>query len=266
MPAGDAEIAADRLRIAGAWAIEERGDDPVELRTVISSDDDEVVRRLGDLPGTWQLEFHDAIEVDSSAWREHARPVVVSPRLTLRPAWLPVPRTGGGPGRGLDIAIEPGAAFGLGDHPTTRLCAAAVDRLVRPGDRVLDVGCGTGVLSIVAACLGAGAVEAIDISPAAVEQTVDNAVRNGVTATVSASTTPLHDVAGRYDLVVANVPAPELVAMAVDLRGTVAPHGRLIVSGVLAAHHAHVLVALRPMTVVATSTSGEWAAVELRHP
>lgn len=262
VPAVDVELAADRLRQAGAWAIEERGTDPVELRTVVANDLAEIVRRLGEVPATWRIEVEDAAEVGAELWREHARAAVVSPRITIHPAWRPVsPRAGH-----LDVVIEPGSAFGLGDHPTTRLSAAAVERVVRPGDRVLDVGCGSGVLSVVAALLGAKAVEAIDVSPAAADSTRDNSERNDVAGVVGVSTTRLRDVVGEFDAVVANILAPELVAMAPDLRRTTAPHGRLIISGILAGRHDHVLAALRPMLPVGTTTMDEWAAVELAHP
>lgn len=264
VPVADAELAADRMRGAGAWAIEERGSDPVELRTVLARDDDEVVRRLGRIPATWQVDFEDVVETESQRWREHAGPVSVNMRLTIHPAWTPSVDDAR-PADHLDVVIEPGSAFGLGDHPTTRLSAAAVDRLVRPGARVLDVGCGTGVLSVVAARRGAGTVVAIDLSPAAVEATVDNAIRNAATRAIVASTTPIAEVPGAFDLVVANILAPELVAMAADLRRLTAPDGHLVVSGILADGHDHVVAALRPMSIVATATLAGWAAVELAH-
>lgn len=260
VPATDAELAADRLWVAGAGAVEEvdRGDGAVGVRSVLAGDEAVSLARLGELPATWCVEWVDVADVPSEAWRDFAVPIEIGDGLVVRPAWLPEL----GDGR-LEIAIEPGSAFGLGDHPTTRLSAAATVRAVRRGCSVLDVGCGSGVLGIVAARLGAGRVVAIDIAEAAVEATVDNARRNGVAARISASSTPLADVDDRFDLVLANVLAPTIVAMAPDLRRVLAPGGVLVISGVLAERHDHVVDALAPLRVVRTDVLDAWAAVEL---
>jgi ribosomal protein L11 methyltransferase len=134
-----------------------------------------------------------------------------------------------------------------------------------PGATVLDVGCGSGVLSIVAAKLGAPYVEAIDISAAAVEATAANAARNGVAGVVTADTRGLADVGGPFDVVLANLLAPIIVELAADLRRVTAPGGALVVSGILAERHDHVLAALAPMVVVDAATRGPWAALLLRH-
>jgi ribosomal protein L11 methyltransferase len=128
---------------------------------------------------------------------------------------------------------------------------------------VLDVGCGTGVIAVMAAMSGAGAVRAVDVASAAVEATRDNAVRNGVV--VEVDTASVGELEGEFDLVVANILAPILVELAVDLRRLTAPNGHLVVSGILAEHHEHVLAALAPMTVERTDTLDGWAAVTLRH-
>ena len=121
------------------------------------------------------------------------------------------------------VLIDPGRAFGSGSHPSTLLALAALEALVLPGSTVLDVGCGSGVLAVAAARLGAGRVVAIDIDPAAHEATLDNAARNGVAVEVSA--TPLGEVAGRFDVVVANLLAPTLVELAAPLGERVGEQG-----------------------------------------
>ena len=261
VPAVDAELAADRLWQAGARAVEEIAatTGSVGLRTVLAADDAVSLGRLGALGAAWTVEWIEVPDEPSEAWRDHAAPVVVDDHLVLRPAWLPALDDGR-----LEVAIEPGGAFGLGDHPTTRLCAAAVRRVVQPGCSVLDVGCGSGVLGIVAARLGAAQVVGIDIADAAVEATLDNARRNDVADRVTASTTPIGDVDGTFDVVLANVLAPAIVAMADDLRRCVAADGSLVVSGILATSHAHVLAALAPLRPVRTDVVEAWAAVELR--
>jgi ribosomal protein L11 methyltransferase len=260
VPANDAELAADRMMQAGAFAVEERrvAPDRVELRAAIGERAED---RLGELPAQWVLRVEVADAEPLETWREFAVPIEVAADLVLRPAWLPVLNRGGV----TELAIEPGAAFGLGDHPTTLLSAAAVWRAARRGARMLDVGCGTGALAIVALAAGADQVVAIDIAEPAVSATLANAVRNAVGDRITASTTPLAAIDAEFDLVAANILAPTLVALAADLRRVTAPHGTLIISGVLTDRYTHVLDALAPMTVVATHTRDGWAAVELRH-
>jgi ribosomal protein L11 methyltransferase len=233
----------------------------VELRTSLGVDDAVSRSRVGQLPPGWVLEFREVDERPAETWREFVRPIEVNDRLVIRPAWCDaVDRPGV-----LDVSIEPGGSFGLGDHPTTRLSADAVDALTRPGDRVADVGCGSGVLAVIAALRGAAVVTAIDIAEPAREATVDNADRNGVGQIVQASTRTVHELRGTYDLVVANILAPTLVQIAPDLRRITDPGGRLVVSGVLADGYDHVLDALVPMAVVDTAVLDGWAAVTLGH-
>ena len=264
VPCDDAEIAADRLWSAGARAVEERdaSEGRIELRTVLAADDAISLERLGRVPASWSPEFVDVAEAPEQTWRSFATPIEVTADLVIRPAWLPSTDRQGL----IDIAIEPGASFGLGDHPTTRLSAVSVRRLTNPGDRVLDVGCGSGVLAIIAARCGASDVVAIDIAEAAREATDDNARRNEVASIVRASSTPLDQIDGRFDLVLANILAPTLVSLAADLRRVTSHSGSLVISGILAERYDHVLAALAPMAVVDVQTLDGWAAVELRHP
>ena len=260
VPAGEADLGSDRLWAAGASAVEEHevGGDVV-LRTVLASDDAVSRRRLGALPVGWTLRFVDVDDAPAETWRDFAVPVRVNDELEIRPAWCEVPpRTGR-----TVIEIEPAGSFGLGDHPTTRLSADAVWRNARPGHRVLDVGCGTGVLAIVAVERGASRVVAIDVAEAAREATEANARRNGVAEQIEASSRPLAEIDGEFDLVVANILAPTLVALAADLLRVLAPSGRLVISGILAGQHDHVVAALAPLRRVRTVELDSWACVEL---
>lgn len=260
-PSAGAELAADRLWGAGARAVEEveLAGGRVGLRSVLAGNDATSLARLGPLPDGWQAEWIDVADEPAQTWRSFARPIAIGDDLVIRPAWCaPI-----GDGR-LEIEVEPGGSFGLGDHPTTRLSAAATRRLVEPGSSVLDVGCGSGVLGIVAALRGASNVVAIDIAEAAVEATVDNARRNGVASLVDASSTPITEIEGPYDLVVANILAPSIIAMADDLRRVLGPGGALLISGVLAERFDHVVAALHPLRIVSVDTIDAWAALELR--
>ncbi len=131
---------------------------------------------------------------------------------------------------------------------------------------VLDVGCGTGVIAVMAALVGASDVRAVDVASAAVEATRDNAARNGVADQVEVDTTPAAGLDGSFDLVVANILAPTLIELADDLRRLTALDGRLVISGILADRHDHVLAALAPMVVVHSDVLDGWAAVTLCHP
>jgi ribosomal protein L11 methyltransferase len=267
VPSDEAELAADRLFGLGVAAVEERSSDVdghVELWTEVGDSAaaiDVAVAALDDR-WTWRTTVLDESVADT--WRQHAAPITVADGVVIVPTWLAGTVD---TGTCIPILIDPGAAFGLGDHPTTQLTLRALLGELASRSRpmsVLDVGCGSGVLAIAAAQRGANPVVGIDISTAAVEATGANALVNGVADVVDVSTTPLADVVGEFDVVLANVLAPALIDMAVDLRRVVAPGGVLVVSGILADRHEHVLEALAPLSPVATATVDGWAAVTLR--
>jgi ribosomal protein L11 methyltransferase len=300
VPTADLEVAADRLWQLGVRAVEERlpadgaenrpanrppngpasdrndaRDTMVELWTSLGADPSAAsIERLRPGPEwTWRTEKVDA--VPANTWREFAEPIVVADRVVVVPAWQEPPAQFADL---LPVLIEPGGAFGLGDHPTTALSLAALIAVLDAhGDRVasapgreragvLDVGCGTGLLAIGAALLGAAPVRAVDVSAAAVEATIDNASRNGVEHIVMVDGTPCAEVAGAFDVVVANILAPVLISLAGELGRLTARHGHLVISGVLASRYAHVVEALAPMVVECVDEADGWAAVTLRHP
>jgi ribosomal protein L11 methyltransferase len=267
VPSDDVDVASDRLWQLGVRAIEERpgSGGAVELRTSVGRDDVSVARAAATLDPKWSWRTEQVSTVSAETWREFARPNWITDDLVIVPAWLDLE---------VDesvtlVAIEPAGAFGLGDHPTSQLSARVLRReLARARSEsrsVLDVGCGTGVLSIVAALSGARSVRAVDISAEAVAATRANASRNGVAATIEVDDTVVAELGGTYDVVVANILAPVLIASAADLRRLTAAAGRLIVSGVLSDAHDHVVEALRPMIVVGTEELDGWAAVTFRH-
>ena len=130
------------------------------------------------------------------------------------------------------VRLDPGLAFGTGSHPSTRLVLDFVEREVHGGERVLDYGCGSGILAIAAARLGAGEVDAVDLDPQAVEATRANAEGNGVAVRAGA---PDALPAGAYDLVLSNILAQPLIVLAPLLASRTAPGGRLALAGLLAA-------------------------------
>jgi ribosomal protein L11 methyltransferase len=256
----DVEVASDVLWSLGVVAIEERMvDGHVELWTSVGDDLTAVTEAVAEPLARWNWRLVEVDETVAETWRNHAEPVWIDSDLVICPAWVPFHA-------GSDVTvvwIEPGPTFGLGDHPTTRLSLSAIRSAVREGATILDVGCGSGVLAIGACLLGAAHATAIDISPASVPTTRVNAAANDVADRVKVSTTPLAQLDGRYDVVVANILAPVLIELAADLRRLLAPSGVLIVSGVLADRHDHVEAALRPLHRTDLTTLDGWAAVTL---
>ena len=280
----DVEAAGDILWQLGVRAIEERrstsgsrGDTgEVELWTAVGDEPEAIERAVVALRGRWEhrvVEVSELVDDAAQTWRDFATPMWVTDDLVIVPAWQDVDLVSSTVAP-LAVRIEPGGAFGLGDHPTTLLSLRALRRLLdaRPGRPVdaavdvMDVGCGTGVIAVTAALLANRPVRAIDVASAAVEATVDNATRNGVSDLVEVDTTDLADIEVAYDVVIANILAPVLASLADDLGRVTRPHGRLVISGVLDESHQHVLDALAPMMVVRTDVLDGWACVELRHP
>ena len=152
-------------------------------------------------------------------------PIRVSQRLWIVPSWHDAPDPAA-----VNLVLDPGMAFGTGSHPTTRLCLEWLELNVGEGCSVLDYGCGSGILAIAAARLGAGRVAGVDIDPQAVDAARANAERNRVSAVFAESTLP---VAGEYDLVVANILSNPLRVLAPAICAHVRSGGRLALSGIL---------------------------------
>lgn len=172
----------------------------------------------------------------SSNWKEHFKPLRVGSRLVIKPTWESFPESADD----IILELDPGMAFGTGAHPTTLLCLSMLEKYLTSAMNseaktlsALDVGTGSGILSIAAVKLGVARVTAIDIDPEAVRVAEENCVLNKVDSAVSVSDTPLQVVQGRYDIVLANILAEELVRMAPELVRRMAPGGTLILSGIL---------------------------------
>jgi ribosomal protein L11 methyltransferase len=238
----------------GVDAVEER-DDPATGRTtlVTAPDSPELRSALGDRGTVRGLPADDTVH---DRWREWARPVHVG-RLTVEPVSGDMSQADPGrmspeaAGGVVVVRVDPGRAFGHGAHPTTRAVLDQVVVRVRPGVTVLDVGCGSGVLAVAAAALGAGRVVAVDIDDEAVRATRRNAEANGAADRIAVSTTPVTGVDGRFDLVLANIGAATLVELAGPLVDRVAHQGTLVLSGLLADRRDEVMAAY-PQVVVDT--------------
>jgi len=205
---------------------------------------------------------HEADWAD--AWKTHFPVLRVGRRLVVRPTWRrhrPKPDD-------VVLALDPGMAFGTGLHPTTQLCLAALERLDDEGRiagrRILDVGCGSGILSVAAARLGASRVIALDTDPVAVEATIANARRNRVSRRVRARLGTLPSGAGPFDVVLANLIASLLVALAPALHDELAPGGSLVACGIFVDRAPEVRAAFESaeLSIVGTTSEGDWVALE----
>ncbi|MEA3056948.1 MAG: ribosomal protein methyltransferase [Actinomycetota bacterium] len=194
----------------------------------------------------------EVVEDDSwqDAWKAHAEPVRVGDLLVV-PSWLEV------------LRIDPGTAFGSGSHASTQLCLAALTELA-PGATLLDVGCGSGILSIAAMRLGAASAVAIDVAAEAIEVTRANAVANGVA--VDARHVMIDDVGGTFDVVVANIGAAVLRDMAPALAPRVGEW--LVLAGLLDEHVPSVVAAYAAhgLELVDAPVLDTWAAPRLVRP
>ena len=194
------------------------------------------------------------------AWMRHTRPIRFGERLSVCFAWSEHDR-GGLPG-----LIELGTGgFGSGQHPSTRLLVDQLLERIQGGERVLDVGCGSGVLGLCALELGASCVVATDVKAEAVEATRRNAALNGMASRVDAALAPLAEIDGAFDVVVANVGRAALVELAPELVERVSPGGWLAASGISPSQCSLVAGFLRPLVELERRTSGEWAALVLNH-
>jgi ribosomal protein L11 methyltransferase len=176
--------------------------------------------------------------------RDLLQPMEVGARFYLAPAWRDDPTPAGR----FRIVVNPGMAFGTGVHETTQLCLEALEEFVKPGDRVLDVGTGSGILAQAAALLGAGKVYACDTDPVAVE-----IAGNGFVGSADAVAT------ASVDLVVANISPEAIVRIAPDLVRVLRPKGILLASGLEVPEVVQVKAALPPSREV--RSKGNWALI-----
>ena len=204
------------------------------------------------------------------SWQKYYQPMEIGARLYVVPEWMraePVP-----PGR-TPLYLNPGLTFGTGAHASTQLCLEGVEAHTQAGFRVLDLGCGSGILSIAALCLGAERAEAVDIDPKAVDVAYENAALNGV------DRTRYHVQAGnvledqdlsrtlarqRYDLVLANIVADVIIPLAVQVPALLAPEGVFLCSGIIDARGDEVAAALerQGLHVTRRREKNGWIALE----
>jgi len=181
-------------------------------------------------------------------------PIQVAGRLWIVPSWHTPPDP-----PAIVVRLDPGLAFGTGSHASTRLVLKYLEKNIRKADRVLDYGCGSGILAIVAAKLGAGEIAAVDIDPQALETAAANAGDNGVMVRVAA---PDSLAPGTFDVVLANILAGPLIALEPLLAVRTREGGRVALSGILESQAAEVVAAYAPDFDAGVIASEEgWALV-----
>lgn len=196
----------------------------------------------------------------ASTWKQYYKPVHVGRRIVVRPSWEDYRAVEGE----LVIELDPGMAFGCGTHPTTSLCLKLLENYIRGGERIYDVGTGSGILAVAAAALGAGRVVAVDLDPVACRAAAENVARNRVEGIVRVVQGNLLDnLNGGADLVVANIIAGVIISLAPDAAAALVPGGFLIASGIIRHRAEEVRDALEEagLTPWEQLEEGEWTAI-----
>lgn len=203
-----------------------------------------------------------------AAWKQHYRPIPVGQKLMILPAWLSLDTEDR-----IAVRIDPSMAFGTGTHPTTQLCMALLENRVGKNEPVIDVGCGSGILSIAAAKLGAVRALAVDIDPLSVKATLENAQANGVSEQIEAGLGSVAEILqknfslDRAPLVLANILAPVIVRLLdAGLAQLVLPGGILILSGIMVDQADSVIeaAARHQLTLIEQRIMGDWIALVMQ--
>lgn len=251
----------------------------VTLRAYLRDDQDLEEARRAIETGLWhlsQIEPFDPphfnwIEEEhwEDAWKDHFQPIKVGERLLVQPAWLPIEDS-----RRIPILMDPGMAFGTGTHPTTQLCLLALEQYLQPGQRVVDLGCGSGILSIAAAKLGASQVLALDIDPIAVDYAKENVEQNGLSGEIEVVQGSLAYLQRDVDLVntgidilIANILTKILLQLLQEgLVNTLRPEGLLVLSGILDHQVEEILQAAEDsdLEYLATGVMQDWRSLILK--
>src|SRR5687768_5227601 len=209
------------------------------------------------------LEVRPVDDADwTDAWKQHYVAQRIG-RVLIAPSWAPDDAREGE----VRIILDPGMAFGTGLHPTTRGCLELLQRIETMPSDVLDVGCGSGILSLAALRLGAHRALGLDTDPLAIEATRANAERNGLANQVEARLGTLGTPHTRYELVLANLVAAVLVALAPGLADHLTPTGTLLASGIIEPRATEVIDAMAAagLRVAERRDDGEWVSLRLEH-
>ena len=211
----------------------EPGASPVEMLALIAA-------RMEAAGIAYAVETEGVEQEDwQNGWRKYYHPMDIGSRLAIVPSWQEYDTDR------VKLILDPGLAFGTGGHETTSLCMEALDERVQGGERVLDIGTGSGILAIAALKLGAAVAEGVDIDPVAVRTAGENAALNGVADKLTVLVGDLSDKAsGKYDIITANIVANAIISLAPSVPGLMAEGAAFIASGIIDSRKDEVIAAL----------------------
>lgn len=195
-------------------------------------------------------------------WKKYFKPIPVGEKLLIRPLWEEVDN----PGTRKVLNLEPGIAFGTGTHETTRLCLELIEKYLTPGASFLDMGCGSGILSVAALLLGAKNAVGVDIDPLAVKTAIENAKSNGVAEKFTGICGDLMEkVSGKYQLVAANIVADVVISLSQEAPKFMTPDAVYLVSGIIDTREEDVLRSVSgTFQVLERREEKGWVAMALR--
>jgi ribosomal protein L11 methyltransferase len=278
-----AQLLADALEEWGAIAVtlEDAADQPLyethwnknPLWSQVSvtglfpehADTDAILAQVRDMLNLTNPPAHDidllGDEDWAHSWKAHYHPLNVGHHLWVVPSWCTPPEP-----TAINIILDPGLAFGTGDHPTTALCLAWLSEQVLAGKTVLDYGCGSGILAIAALKLGAASVCAVDMDAMALAVTRDNAARNGIQRGMDVMHADQLPAGFQADIVLANILSGTLMELAAEITSRVRPGGMLALSGLLAGQVGEVRTRYEPSFTLTVHERSQWALLTGRKP
>lgn len=195
-------------------------------------------------------------------WKQYYHPTRIGQNIVIRPSWEEyTPESE----KDIVITLDPGMAFGTGSHETTRLCLTLLEKYIEPGAAVLDVGTGSGILAVAAAKLGAASVLGIDIDAHAVLVAEENSKLNGTNITFKAGNL-VDDVAGKYNLITANIVADIIITLLNDMDAFLAEGGTAVLSGIIDIREEEVLekIAAESFKTVEILRENGWSAIAIQ--
>jgi ribosomal protein L11 methyltransferase len=229
-----------------------------ELMHIIKEKMENIARQTD--AGEWSLDFARVDERDwANEWKKHFRPFHITGSIVIKPSWDHYRAQAGEK----VVELDPGMAFGTGKHETTRMCACLIEKYMEAGSRVADIGCGSGILAIIADFLGAANVDAVDIDQNAVTAATENVKKNGAEGRISVKKGGIEKLSGKYDFITANIIADVLIDLAGKLPLYLEKGGMVAASGIIKDREQDVMQAFKSNGFIVGERVAEndWTAV-----